>query len=211
MLGHLTNLRARIASFDLIEQIRAMNRQSRRDESNLRGLNARLELAAWTDQLTGLGNRLALQRQLGVVRGRIERFGDRYAMLMFDLDHFKRVNDRLGHFAGDDVLRRAAAAVDAATRASDATYRIGGEEFISIVAIDGLAEVGLVAERLRGAVERLEIPHADNPPFGRVTISVGAHLLDASSLAQTVDAWLQRADAAMYTAKKRGRNCVVVG
>jgi diguanylate cyclase (GGDEF)-like protein len=206
VLGHLANLRARVVSFALIERVRLMHRQARRDEASLRLLNMRLEHVAWTDQLTGLGNRLALQRQLGIVRSRIERYGDRYALVMVDLDHFKAINDSHGHFAGDDVLRRVAAVLDAATRASDATYRFGGEEFVALVVIDGEREAAIVAERLRSAVERERIPHPRNPPHGVVTVSVGLTIVGAERISEPDDVWLKAADAALYEAKAQGRN-----
>jgi diguanylate cyclase (GGDEF)-like protein len=206
IFGHLTNLRARVTSFTLIEQIRFMNRQARRDEASLRQLNLRLEQVSWTDQLTGLGNRLALQRHLGVIRSRIDRYGDRYALLMLDVDHFKDINDMHGHFAGDDVLRRVAAAVDEATRASDATYRVGGEEFLCVIAVANDREARIVAERVRHAVERLGIDNPGNLPWGIVTVSVGLAVIDGGDVGESDESWLQRVDAALYEAKRQGRN-----
>jgi diguanylate cyclase (GGDEF)-like protein len=209
ILGHLANLRGRVVSFGLIERIKFMNRQARRDQNALEQLNARLAQVAWTDRLTGLGNRLALQRQLAVVRSRISRLGDRYALLMLDLDHFKVINDTLGHFTGDDVLRRVAAAVQTATRASDATYRFGGEEFVVVVGLAHGDEAMAVAERLRRSVEALGIAHPGNPPYGVATVSIGVAVIDGARLDDTDDAWLQSADGALYVAKRSGRNrCV---
>jgi diguanylate cyclase (GGDEF)-like protein len=210
VLGHLANLRARVASFVLIEQIRAMNRHARRDEATLRQLNMRLALAAWSDPLTGLGNRGALQRDLVAIRSRIERFGDRYVLLLADIDHFKVINDRLGHFAGDDVLRRVARTLADAARASDVSYRFGGEEFLSIVAVRAPGDARIAAERLRRAVAALGVVHPDNPRHGVVTVSIGAHEIGGSSLDEPDEAWLQRADDALYRAKRLGRNRVVI-
>jgi diguanylate cyclase (GGDEF)-like protein len=209
VLGHLLNLRARLTSFHLIEQVRFMNREVRRDELALRQLNARLELVVWTDQLTGFGNRLALQRELATIRSRIERRGDEYALLMLDIDHFKAINDRLGHFAGDAVLQLVAGAIGSATRAGDATFRFGGEEFVTVVALGEPGEASVIAERIRVAVQDLAVSNPANQPFGVVTVSIGSRLVGAEHLTQPDDQWLQDADAALYRAKREGRNRVV--
>ena len=210
LLGHFSNLRARIESFRQVEQIRAMHRESRRGRVRLERLNALLERAATTDQLTGLGNRVALQAQLAAVRSAMERHGDRYVVLMLDLDRFKAINDRFGHFTGDDVLRRVARAVAGAMRAGDGAFRFGGEEFLVLARL-GSGDLGAeVAERVRAAVADLDIPHPANPPHGVVTISIGAYSIDRARLAASDDAWLQQADIALYEAKSLGRNRAVI-
>ncbi|HUG30104.1 MAG TPA: GGDEF domain-containing protein [Candidatus Limnocylindria bacterium] len=123
----------------------------------------------------------------------------------------KAINDTLGHFAGDDVLRRVAGAMQATTRLEDGTYRFGGEEFLAIVRLDGEDDARAAAERIRLAVEALAIEHPGNPPFGVVTVSGGATVIDRTRLAESDDAWLRAADTAMYKAKRRGRNQTVVG
>jgi diguanylate cyclase (GGDEF)-like protein len=92
-----------------------------------------------------------------------------------------------------------------ATRASDAAFRFGGEEFVAVVRLAGTDDVQAVADRLCEAVSALRLPHPGNPPHGVVTVSVGATLVDRARLRDSDDAWLQRADSAMYLAKRRGR------
>ncbi|HJP90094.1 MAG TPA: diguanylate cyclase [Candidatus Limnocylindrales bacterium] len=210
VLGHLLNLRARVTSFALIQEIRAMHRAARRSEDALRDLNARLEHVAWTDGLTGFGNRHALQVQLAAVRGRIARRGDRYALLMLDLDHFKAINDTYGHFAGDDVLRQVAAAISDAVRSGDVAFRFGGEEFVAVMGIARADDARAGAERIRAAVQGLAIAHPANAPFGVVTVSIGVSLVDGAALGDPDDSWLRQSDLALYEAKRQGRNRVVL-
>ena len=211
LLGHFSNLRARVESFLHVEHIASMNRDMRRRDASLTALNQLLEQSAVTDELTGIGNRVGLHRHLQVARSRVNRTGERFAVLMFDLDRFKAINDTLGHFAGDDVLRRVAGAMQATTRLGDGNYRFGGEEFLAIVRLDGEDDARAAAERIRLAVEALAIEHPGNPPFGVVTVSAGATVLDRTRLRESDDQWLHAADTAMYRAKRRGRNQTVVG
>lgn len=211
MLGHFANLRARVESFLHVQHIASMNRDMRRRDTSLTALNELLEQSAVTDALTGIGNRAGLHRHLAVARSRVDRSGERFAVLMFDLDRFKSINDTLGHFAGDGVLRRVAGAMQGTTRLGDGAYRFGGEEFLAIVRLDGEDEARAAAERIRLAVEALAIDHPGNQPFGVVTVSAGATVIDRTRLAESDDAWLHAADTAMYKAKRRGRNQTVVG
>ena len=133
--GHVANMRARVLGFNQTERIRALNRQARRDEERLDRLNAALGLAATTDELTALGNRLALSSGLSVVRSRIERHGERYGLLILDLDRFKAINDALGHLRGDDVLRSVSGVLTQTLRPGDTAYRYGGEEFVVLMRV----------------------------------------------------------------------------
>ena len=210
LLGHFGTLRARVGNFLQLEQIRLLNRDMRRRDLRLTALNVLLERAAVTDPLTGLGNRAALHEHLAAARNRVDRYGERFAVLMLDLDHFKAINDTMGHFVGDDVLRQVARAINETTRASDGMYRFGGEEFLSIARLDAAEDAHAVAERLRVAVESLRLAHPANTPHAVVTVSVGATIVDRSRLAQSDDAWLHAADVALYTAKREGRNRSVI-
>jgi diguanylate cyclase (GGDEF)-like protein len=123
------------------------------------------------------------------------------AVLMFDIDHFKRINDSFGHQTGDEVLCKVAAIARAQIRAEDLVGRIGGEEFVCILSGVGGREARSLAERLCRAIaqgtERAECPTA--------TISIGLALLRAGD---TVETLMRRADAALYEAKENGRNQV---
>ncbi len=156
------------------------------------------------DPLTGLFNRNALQQRLGELDGlpTSEEEGLSHALLLCDLDHFKRVNDRLGHAAGDAVLQDVAYTMRAALRAGDSIYRVGGEEIL--VVLPGAGESGAVeiAERLRSAVR-------ERRPVGvSVTLSVGVAVSRPGSV--DTDELVSCADAALYLAKAAGRDRVMV-
>jgi diguanylate cyclase (GGDEF)-like protein len=206
VFGHINRLQARVLGFIQIEQIRAFNRQARRDQERLDRLNRILEHAARTDDLTGLRNRLSLKFDLAIVRSKMARHGEPVGLLMVDLDRFKAVNDSLGHVVGDGVIRKTADSIAAALRQEDRVYRYGGEEFL--VLLDSTDEEGAAAagERIRQAVEDLGVVHPGNPPHGFVTVSVGVATIGPEDLADDDDSWIARADAALYRAKGRGRN-----
>jgi diguanylate cyclase (GGDEF)-like protein len=126
---------------------------------------------------------------------------------MIDIDDFKSINDTFGHAAGDAVLKRVADAVSLAIRGSDRAYRYGGEEFLVLlhrVDRDGLAVTG---ERIRRAVEALQIPNATGQ--GYVTVSVGLTMADLPADDAALRAAKKRSDEALYTAKRSGKNRVV--
>jgi diguanylate cyclase (GGDEF)-like protein len=129
---------------------------------------------------------------------------------MIDIDHFKQYNDRYGHVAGDDCLRRVAGAIAAgARRPADLAARYGGEEFAVILADTDLAGAQAVADRIRAAVAGLDLRHQDNAA-GRVTLSMGLYV-GHPALADRNDplAWVDVADRLLYEAKGAGRNRVV--
>ena len=147
--------------------------ERRRIESELERLNTALAEQARRDPLTGLGNRLRLEEDLAVYDARRVRYGHSYCVLLCDLDHFKALNDRQGHQAGDQVLRAVADTIVRESRTSDAVYRYGGEELLVLLAEQTLEGALIVCERMRAAVHGLGLEHLDNEA-GVVTISVGA-------------------------------------
>lgn len=175
--------------------------------ADLQEANRRLEELSVTDALTGLSNRRHFDRLLASEWSRSARRGSPFTVLMVDVDHFKRFNDRYGHLAGDDCLARIAGVLKAFTRRSgDVAARYGGEEF-AIVYPDMAPEVAArMAEAVRQGVEDLGIPHEDSP-FGRVTLSVGVATMPASRDA-LAEALVRRADELLYEAKAGGRNAV---
>jgi two-component system chemotaxis response regulator CheY len=185
----------------------ALHRELARQRADLEALNQQLGVMARHDPLTGLGNRLALREDLEQVRARVDRYGHRYAVALFDVDHFKRYNDHYGHLAGDEVLVHVADVMRAVSRQGDAYYRYGGEEFLCVFPEPGGDEDGatVATERLRAGIEALALPHVGNDP-GVVTISAGLAWLDD----RPVDDVLKAADAALYRAKEAGRNRVEV-
>jgi two-component system chemotaxis response regulator CheY len=172
----------------------------------LERMNTQLAEQGRTDPLTQLGNRLRLNEDLQVLAARAKRHGQRYCAAMCDVDHFKRYNDTHGHGAGDEVLRRVAAAIRSTARDGDGVYRYGGEEFLLILPEQSLSTATLALERVRKAVEALAIPlDAERV----VTISAGIAALDAGE-SGGVERMLKEADAALYRAKAAGRNNVQV-
>ena len=174
----------------------------------LEKLNRMLFEQSRKDALTSLGNRLGLQEDLAVLRGRAERYGHRYAVVLCDVDNFKAYNDHHGHPAGDEVLSRVADTLFSNLRDGDAAYRYGGEEFLLVLPEQTVEAALSIADRLRRAVEALGIPHEANPPSNTVTISAGVAMLSPQG---DPDNLLKKADAALYAAKKGGRNRVGPG
>jgi diguanylate cyclase (GGDEF)-like protein len=157
------------------------------------------------DGLTLLLNRRAFDEELAGMFARQHRFGERFALAVFDLDHFKQINDRHGHGTGDEVLRTASRALAGQLRPFDRLFRIGGEEFAAILPGTDGATAALAAERLRQAIAAQTIPLGDSA-IG-VTVSVG--VASAWSGAEP-DTLLKAADTALYRAKAAGRNQVMV-
>ena len=172
----------------------------------LRSDSVRLGEIADTDALTGVFNRRRLDRDLATIWGGAHVAPTLPSIAILDIDHFKRFNDRFGHLAGDDALRRIAHALQGAMRGSDRVYRYGGEEFLVI--FPEASGAAIAAERLRAAVAECTVT-GDDVDGGRLTISVGVATLDATT-DRTVEDWVRRADAALYRAKEEGRNRAVV-
>lgn len=167
--------------------------------------NARLERLAVTDGLTGLFNHRRFQEALHSELLRCERHKRPLAVLMLDVDFFKKVNDSMGHPAGDELLRRLAEVLGADLRQTDLISRYGGEEFAVLLPETTKAEAMQVAERMRESVE-LKINEGTRWTQ-RITVSVGvATFPEDGATAETV---LEAADQALYVAKRQGRNKVV--
>jgi diguanylate cyclase (GGDEF)-like protein len=173
--------------------------------THLRRRVGRFVQRSFTDRLTGLFNYDFLQAQVRYEIDRVRRYGGSCSILVLDLDHFKRFNDTHGHQAGNLLLRALADSVRHEKRDSDFAARFGGEEFVVLVPGDAPDAVRL-AERLRMAVSRLELPQLG--PEGRVTVSIGV----ASFPEQATNAaeLFERADQALYVAKGSGRNRTIV-
>jgi diguanylate cyclase (GGDEF)-like protein len=159
------------------------------------------EEEAFTDHLTGLANRRRFERQLEREVVRTRRYNRPFCLLMLDIDNFKTVNDTFGHETGDEAIRRLAKVLQAGTRGIDLAARIGGEEF-AVILPETDFDVGFdVAERLRVAISKVEIPVA-----GHITASFGVAEFPQSAV--TGRELLASADAAMYGAKRHGRDRV---
>lgn len=175
--------------------------------SELEVANRRLGELSLTDSLTGLGNRRRFDEALALEWARARRLKKPLALLMVDVDCFKRYNDHYGHQAGDDCLARVAAVLQSQLRrAGDLATRYGGEEFALIAFDTGREGVQRLAEKLCLAVSGLGIPH-ERAPQGRVTVSIGVAAV-TPELASAPDELVRRSDMALYRAKAEGRNCV---
>ncbi len=157
---------------------------------------------ATTDALTGLGNRRALEDRAQYEINRAGRFGSPLSGILIDIDHFKELNDELGHLKGDEVLKEVTEAISACLRSTDQLYRWGGEEFFVIAPETPQTGARNLAEKIRRRVENL-VSCTKRP----VTVSLGVALWERL---QDLPLWLERADKALYIAKNRGRNRVAV-
>ena len=161
-----------------------------------------LEQDSRTDRLTGLFNRRHGEQRLGEELQRLERYGQSFAVALLDIDHFKRINDTLGHRAGDEVLQKLAGALRAASRSSDVVVRWGGEEFLfAFPATDGAQAAGIV-ERLRAQLAAAPVQLESG---GTVPVTVSGGVAEARR-GESLDGLVHRADQGLYEAKRSGRN-----
>jgi diguanylate cyclase (GGDEF)-like protein len=177
----------------------------------LDGLQMQVEFArlARFDQLTGLANRRHFEETLAGEWQRALRLRGEVAVVIFDVDEFKLYNDHYGHPGGDACLRRlAAAATDLVHRHGDLVARLGGEEFGVLLPLTPVSGASAIADLLRQAVENLRLPHAPGATHPMVTISAGVASLRPDSRYRPEDL-VQAADAALYQAKRVGRNCIM--
>jgi len=177
----------------------------RRLQAELREKNATLARLSTTDPVTGLRNRRYATEFLSLEVLRAVRYRTPLAVLLLDLDHFKRVNDSHGHRVGDSVLQVVADTLRATLRATDLPGRYGGEEFLVVLPQTDLEGARALAERVRVAIEETRIDVGAAAAIS-VTISIGLAALDPG--AQSAEQLVERADAALYDAKDAGRNRV---
>ncbi|MRV76506.1 diguanylate cyclase [Duganella sp. FT92W] len=195
-----TSVIACLRAYELIREIHALNADL---EARVAMRTAELQKLAMLDPLTGAGNRRHLEERAVAEIADCQRTSRALGVIMFDIDHFKHINDTWGHAVGDIVLQKVVQTASAQLRATDFLARIGGEEFVILVPGDGLAGAAHIAERIRAALACSPIcAQAVSVP---VTSSFGVTLVSETSL----DGALVRADEALYQAKHGGRNQVV--
>ncbi len=173
-------------------------------QARLMDLNTRLSLLAHTDSLTGLANRHAAMEKLGAERSRAERHGGVFSVAIADVDDFKRVNDAHGHEAGDRLLAALGHVLRSTIRREDTCARWGGEEFLFLLPETGPGAADSLVRKLVAAVRALEVPYRN--AILRCTLSAGCV---SSRLDRSVDDLLREADAALYEAKRLGKDRVV--
>lgn len=169
--------------------------------AHIKNLSTRLRDIAYTDSLTKIYNRLHFAHFLDAEIDKVVRYGGKFSIIFFDLDHFKEVNDNFGHLVGDEVLEQITKIVSKANRSADIFARYGGEEFIIMTPETDISGALIHAERLRNDIDKF--------PFktvGHVTSSFGVTEFDPQN--DDVERLLERADKALYLAKEYGRNRV---
>ena len=191
---------------ELAARARTQIRRKRYTDYLRDNLDHSLELAV-TDQLTGLHNRRYMTSQLDALVRRAAAGGDPVALLVIDIDHFKKINDGFGHAVGDEVLREFAVRLASNVRAIDLPVRFGGEEFVVVMPDTQLDHAQRIAERIRLHVAGSPFRVMGGEELLTVTISIGV----AASLGEGDDQakLVRRADEAMYEAKAKGRNRVI--
>jgi len=187
-----------VANSELLARVSVMVRIKEAEEEARR--------VSVTDELTGLYNRRFLLRRMAEEICRARRQRTPLCCMVIDIDHFKRVNDTYGHTFGDYVLRNLAQKLTTLVRAEDIVARYGGEEFVIILACPP-SRASEVAERLRAHIEEAEFQAEDHSTPVTVSIGVGASLPERPLTAQAL---FKQADAALYSAKRSGRNRVVL-
>lgn len=189
----------------LLRRLGKITRISDGFQRQMKELNAALLAASCTDALTGLPNRRDMVERLSTELARAARTGAPTAVLMVDVDHFKAVNDGYGHEVGDLVLQTLALAFTEGLRVYDSCARWGGEEFLILLPESDEAAARAVAEKIRARAEGVGSPRAE--PLAAPTVSVGVAV---HRRGEPLASLLKRADAAMYEAKRLGRNRVEV-
>jgi len=192
----------------LVMELKQAKEKAERYAGELREANERLRRLAFRDGLTGLYNHRYFQELMDRELSRAARYGRPFSLILFDIDHFKRVNDTYGHLRGDIVLRAVSATVMRLTRESDIAARYGGEEFAVILPETDLKGGAVLAERLRREIERMVIP-AEGEAI-RVTISLGVATYEPGMTPKEKSDIIDAADRALYNSKRTGRNRVSI-
>ena len=190
---------------ELLARVRTQIRKKRYTERLRDNVQLSIEMAI-TDPLTGLYNRRYMESHLGSLLEQAVSRKKPLTVLVLDIDYFKAINDTHGHDAGDDVLREFSFRIKKSIRGIDLACRHGGEEFVVVMPETDITVATMVAERLRRRVATEPFPIQDGSRSIEVTISIGISALGRDDTAANI---LKRADAALYRAKRDGRNRVV--
>ncbi len=190
---------------ELIDQVRAEKARTEDVLLKLQRAHQALEVSAATDSLTGCTNRREFEVRAMAEIARVQRSAAALSFVIIDLDHFKQINDRHGHRAGDEALKAFAGLIKKILRPSDLAARIGGEEFALILPDTSLAAAARVAERLRLLTESEVVSVADAHVRFTASFGVAQYGIDGDSFESVIEA----ADSRMYRAKQAGRNQVI--
>ena len=168
--------------------------------------NEQLAKLSMTDRLTGLLNRGTWENLVDAEYERFRRYGQTTSLVMFDIDHFKPVNDTYGHLAGDEVIRHTAEVTRNNIRQSDSAGRYGGEEFGIILPETDAESARVICERIREAIENSTV----STTAGDIRYTVSMGIAQLTETPENYMQWMQKADEALYKAKESGRNKVVI-
>ena len=211
VIPHLRAIVENVASATKVMQTRneALEQQLETSAMEVRVLNSRIEelhKESLIDSLTGLANRRAFEAKLDEASSRRSGSNSSFCVLMGDVDHFKQFNDKWGHSAGDQVLRLVAQAFKAQTQDGDTVARIGGEEFVVILADTTLERaVGVATDICRAVSSKKVVRRATGETLGTITVSIGVARYETG---EAVTDTIERADACLLAAKQAGRNGV---
>jgi diguanylate cyclase (GGDEF)-like protein len=191
--------------------VRILTLEKELNEKNekLRKFNVVLEEIAKVDALTDIGNRRSFYESIDKAHHRAGRYSQKYGLIMCDIDHFKSYNDTYGHLEGDRILKIIATTIRNSIRISDEVFRYGGEEFVVILQGQEINGAIDFAERIRKAVESLQLEHK-GCSTGILTVSCGIAVFKEADKDKQWDVILNEADKALYSAKSSGRNRVSV-
>ncbi|HEY7957977.1 MAG TPA: GGDEF domain-containing protein [Polyangia bacterium] len=206
VLAFLVNNTVTELGIFVTEARRKSDEEKKRLEQLVAERTAELERLATTDVLTGALNRRRVFELADAELARAARYHHPICLAMLDLDHFKSINDRFGHAAGDDALRAVAEVVRANLRSVDLFGRYGGEELMLVLPETTAGAAAIALERIRGGIAALTLLAGDLP----VVVNVSGGVVEIES-GESLEAGLRRADAALYQAKHTGRNRIIVG
>jgi diguanylate cyclase (GGDEF)-like protein len=196
----------------LINELKEMNEKLEEKVTEktkeLQEINEKLQMLSITDELTQLYNFRYFRKLLVLEIDRVKRYKNPLALMMLDIDYFKYYNDKNGHLKGNDVLREVAGIIKSTVRKVDFPARYGGEEF-SVILPSAMKDSALsIAERIRSSIEEHHFYNEEEQPNKNLTISIG--IATAPEDAEEVDSLIEKADEALYEAKKQGRNRVII-
>jgi diguanylate cyclase (GGDEF)-like protein/PAS domain S-box-containing protein len=194
---------------DYIEVVQFIARdvtEVKRAQRELMEMNEALKSLSTTDEMTGLKNYRYLKEVMASVHHQATSFKSSYGVIFLDVDHFKKFNDRNGHPAGDEVLRKVAHILKTTARPQDLACRYGGEEFVVLCRNSSLAEIEVQAELVRNAIAKTVFPFGEFQPLGIVSASIG--VASYPECASSWEAVIKNADEALYISKTDGRNRV---